>query len=361
MRFFSLFAAFTAFTAFTALIKDVLADTECPLVTMSTSSDRRQNNTIENNRIRIMQYNAQWLFIDYYNAMKCPGEGCDWINQSEAEIHMSFVAKRIRDINPDIINFCEVEGCDELYLLSDQLDSTYVPYLKKGTDTATGQNVGMLTRIDPIASLYRTEERATYPMEGSQCGYIGVASTTGVSKHYITEFAFYGLQVAFISAHLVAIPTEPTRCSQREGQAAVLQEVIVGYLDRNYEVIMIGDFNDYDGDILDMNGNKPTSRVLDILKGSAGDHAGLYQMTNIAADIAQKERYSDWWDSDDNCATSSKNDYSMIDHILVTDGIRKHVVNAFIYHEYGEYCGKYDSDHYPVVMDLVFETTNYNN
>jgi len=321
---------------------------------MSTSSDRRQNNTMANNRIRVMQYNVQWLFIDYYNAMSCPGEGCDWINQSEAEIHMSFVAQRIKSINPDIINFCEVEGCDELRLLSDQLDGTYAPYLKKGTDTATGQNAGMLTRIDPLVSLYRTESRVTYPLEDSRCGYIGVTSTTGVSKHYITEFAFYGLPVAFISAHLVAIPTEPSRCSQREGQAAVLQEVIVGYLDRNYEVIMIGDFNDYDGDVLDMNGNNPSSRVLDILKGGSGEHAGLYQMTNIAADIAQKERYSDWWDSDDNCATSSQNDYSMIDHILVTEGIKKHVVNAFIYHEYGEYCGKYDSDHYPVVMDLVF-------
>jgi hypothetical protein len=26
--------------------------------------------------------------------------------------------------------------------------------------------------------------------------------------------------------------------------------------------------------------------------------------------------------------------------------------NTFIYHEYDEYCGKYDSDHYPVVVDL---------
>lgn len=31
----------------------------------------------------------------------------------------------------------------------------YVPYLLKGTDTATGQNVGILTRIDPISNLQR--------------------------------------------------------------------------------------------------------------------------------------------------------------------------------------------------------------
>jgi exonuclease III len=43
----------------------------------------------------------------------------------------------------------------------------------------------------------------------------------------------------------------------------------------------------------------------------------------------------------------------MIDHILVTDGIKNNIVNAFMYHEYDEYCGKYDSDHYPVIIDLA--------
>ena len=61
----------------------------------------------------------------------------------------------------------------------------------------------------------------------------------------------------------------------------------------------------------------------------------------------------DWWDSDNNCNTASKYDYSMIDHVLVTDLIRKNIVNTFIYHGYDEYCGKYDSDHYPVVVDLA--------
>jgi exonuclease III len=43
----------------------------------------------------------------------------------------------------------------------------------------------------------------------------------------------------------------------------------------------------------------------------------------------------------------------MIDHILVTDAIRHNIFNAFIYHGYDEYCGKYNSDHYPVVIDLI--------
>jgi exonuclease III len=325
------------------------SDTECPVVT--TVEDRRTNK----DSLRLVQYNVEWLFIDYYSAMDCPGNGCTWKNSSEAETHMDYVAKRIKDINPDIINFCEIEGCDELNMLKNRLqDESYNSYLKKGTDTATGQNVGMLTRIDPIRSLYRTEMKYPYPIPESKCGYTGPLQETGVSKHYITEFIWNNVNIAFIAAHLIAIPTDSTRCAQREAQASILQSIILDYINKEYEVIMLGDFNDYDGGVPDINNDKPKSMVLDILKGIKGENSGKYQLYNIAEEIYQNERFSDWWDSDNNCKTSSQKDYSMIDHILVTNFIKEKIFNVSIYHAYDEYCGKYDSDHYPVVIDLLF-------
>lgn len=336
LLFFSLFATM------------VFADTECPIV--SSMGDRRS----DKNKLRLVQYNVEWLFIDYYSPMNCPGSGCTWVNQTEAYTHMDYVAKTVKYLNPDIINFCEVEGCDELNILKDKLDdNSYNPYLKKGTDTSTGQNVGMLTRIDPNINLYRTEVKYNYPLPNSGCGYTGVTSSTGVSKHFITEFTFNNYNVALISAHLIAIPTDSSRCAQREAQASILQSVIYDYINDGYEVIMMGDFNDYDAEIMDINSNKPTSNVLDILKGYKGDAAGHYKLYSVAEEIVQNQRYSDWWDSDNNCDTSSQKDYSMIDHVLVTDAIRKNIANVFIYHGYNEYCGKYDSDHYPVVIDFI--------
>jgi exonuclease III len=212
----------------------------------------------------------------------------------------------------------------------------------------------MLTKIDPLKDLFRTEVKYNYPINNSMCGYTGQPGTSGVSKHFITEFSLNNMNVAFISAHLLAIPTDPARCAQREAQASVLQKVIYDYIQEDYEVIMIGDFNDYDNEIADINDNKPISRVLDILKGFAGDYVNTYTLYNVAETIAKNERYSDWWDSDNNCKTSSVKDYSMIDHVLVTSTIKKYIVNTFIYHGYDEYCGKYNSDHYPVVIDLLF-------
>jgi exonuclease III len=324
------------------------ADTECSYV--STIGDRRSDKS----KLRLIQYNVEWLFIDYYSPMNCPGTGCTWVNQSEAETHMDYVAKVVKQLNPDIINFCEVEGCDELNILKDRLDdNSYTPYLKKGTDTSTGQNVGMLTRVDPLVNLYRTELKYNYPIPGSKCGYTGSAGSSGVTKHYITEFKFNGYNIAFIATHLLAIPTDPARCAQREAQASVLQNTIYSYINKGYEVIMLGDFNDYDSEVLDVNNNKPTSRVLDILKGNEGDFAGLYTLHNVAEQIQQKERFSDWWDSDNNCNTATQTDYSMIDHVLVTDAIKHNILDVFIYHGYDEYCGKYNSDHYPVVIDFL--------
>lgn len=318
-------------------------DTECPTIT--TFNDRRPNK----NNLRIVQYNVEWLFIDHYSSFDCPGSQCTWHNTTDAEIHMSYVAKVINEIKPDILNLCEVEGCDELDLLMEQMDGSYKGYLKKGTDTSTGQNVGLITRIDPNVDLYRTDEKMSYPILGSNCGYTGTPGSTGVSKNYITEFMLSNKNIALISAHLIAYPTDASRCAQREAQASILNNVIYGYIQKGYSIIMMGDFNDFDGKILDVNNNKPTSQVLDILKGNT---FGNYQLHSAAEKIAQSERFSDWYDSDNNCNTGSGKDYSMIDHILVTEDLLGKITNAFIYHEYQEYCGKYDSDHYPVIIDI---------
>jgi exonuclease III len=335
-------------------IRFAVGDNECPIVT--SIEDRRHNKS----SLRLVQYNVEWLFIDYYAGMDCPGKGCTWHTLSDAEKHMSYVTNVTRTLHPDIIHFCEVEGCDELNMVTDALNGdelTYTSYLKRGTDTSTGQNVGMLTKIDPIVSLYRSEERISYPIYGTQCVNTSASGTTGVSKHFITEFNINlssntSINVAMIGAHLLAIPTDPIRCVQREAQAQVLQNVVSSYILKDYEIILLGDMNDYDGDVSDINLNKPISRVLDILKGNDGQKKGSYKLTNVAINVPQVDRYSDWWDSDNNCNTNSQQDLSMIDHVLVTSGIQKRITNVFIYHGYKEYCGKWDSDHWPVVIDI---------
>mgnify|MGYP003861554209 CR=1 FL=1 len=109
----------------------------------------------------------------YYSSSNCPGSGCTWKNQSAANTHMTYVSNVIKELNPDIINFCEIEGCDELNMLIDKTSSDYKPYLIKGTDTSTGQNVGILTKIDVNTDLQRNDGK-----------YMYVATSVGINYSY---------------------------------------------------------------------------------------------------------------------------------------------------------------------------------
>ena len=335
------------------------SDSECPFV---SSEGEASSSTF-----RIVQYNAEWLFMDYYEPMKCPGSGCTWANETEADTHIRYVADVISTLNPDIINLCEVEGCDELSILRSRIanGNDYQIYLKKGTDTATGQNVGLMTKWSPNKDLYRTEERMQYPLEGSLCGYVGEAGTVGVSKHYITEYTLYGKRTLFIGLHLLAYPEDVVRCAEREAQAQIIQNYIAAFLSEgdgeeetyneetdDREVIVLGDLNDFDGRVLDANRNTPVSRVLDILKGLDGTYKGKYELKTVAERIPQVERFSDWWDENADC-TSTANEFSMIDSMLVTPFLMDKVKSAYVYHGYDEFCGKYNSDHYPLVVDFM--------
>lgn len=59
----------------------------------------------------------------------------------------------------------------------------------------------------------------------------------------------------------MAFPTEPYRCAAREAQATILREFVDYYQYYGIEVIVLGDFNDFDGEIPDVAGNVPTSKV----------------------------------------------------------------------------------------------------
>lgn len=325
-------------------------ETECFYISNRTNHDNRT----DKNKLRLVQYNVEWMFYNYNSNSDCPGSGCVWENQTESLKHIDYISNIINELNPTIINFCEIEGCDELEMVKNRTNSQYSSYMIKGTDTSTGQNVGMLTLIDPIINLYRTENRYNYPISNSNCGYTGEGNT-GVSKHYITKFNIANIPIAIISAHLLAYPTDPYRCSVREAQAMVLQEQTLSLILEGYEIILLGDFNDFDNLIPDINNNYPKSQVLSLLKGLTGKNAGKYELKSIGDKINQSQRYSDYWDIDSNCIVET-NEFSMIDHVLLTPLLYNYVYNAFGYHNYSHDCinNKYNSDHDPIVVDFDF-------
>lgn len=306
-------------------------------------SDRRKDKT----KWTIAQYNVEWLFTEPYK--DCPGDGCAWNTTSQEFTHLDYVAQVIQKLDADTIHLCEVQSCTQLNQLNSLLEGfDYVPYLIQGTDSYTGQNVALLTRIDPILPLTRNENRVDYPVDDNNCQYDGDAGSTGVSKHLITTFSLNGQNISLVGAHFLSNPNDPTACVKREAQSLVLQQTINSIIPYN-DVIVMGDFNDFDPLILDINANLPNSRVLNIIRGYEG-HA-KYELFSVGNLTFQNNRYTDWYDPNEDCIVETS-EYSTIDHIFLTKHLYDHVDKILYYHDYEQGCNINNSDHYPIIVTI---------
>ncbi|GAB9477661.1 hypothetical protein Gpo141_00014779, partial [Globisporangium polare] len=313
----------------------------------STVGDRRTNKT----QLKYSTYNTEFLFLQGLGTLACPGADCKWTTSTAAQNHLVQVAKIIKSLDSDIIQMDEVEDCNVLNSVITQLvslgDSTYKPYLVKGTDTATGQNVGILTRVDPSTNLVRATTAPSIPVSGSKCpSASGYSATKSVSKNFYATFNVPGFSkpITIIGAHLLANPEDKVRCYEREAQATVLASLAnAAILDGNHAIIS-GDLNDWSGTVLDRNSNKPISGVLSILTGSS--------MVQVSANAAQTSRYTQWYDENSDCVYSTT-ETSSLDHILVSKSLSSSVTAVKFNNDlYTASCTGTNSDHYPVTVTI---------
>eukprot|EP00026_Physarum_polycephalum_P009426 Phypoly_transcript_09550.p1 GENE.Phypoly_transcript_09550~~Phypoly_transcript_09550.p1 ORF type:complete len:378 (+),score=27.05 Phypoly_transcript_09550:156-1289(+) len=239
----------------------------------------------------------------------------------------------------DILNVAEVQDCHVLTILNEKLKGmNYLPYLLLGTDTHTGQNVGLLTRIDPSTDILRTGASVPYPIPSSTCDS-SLSGAQAVSKHYYTTFEIKGLQkpLTIFGMHFLAFPDNSERCVKREAQATVIKRLIEEELRGGRSVVAMGDLNDFDPTIVDASDSIPISSVLALLRDPVPSNPGD-ELVNVAQYVqAPSDRYSNWYDRDDNCKLGP-NELSLIDHLLISQDLVPLVSKAYMDHSYGPSC-----------------------
>ena len=312
--------------------------------------------------VTISHWNVEWLFDGRQDPSKSPYADC---GEPCADKHLERIAAGLKNtvLNmandggrrvADIVHLAEVEDEQVLERLRDKLgDQSYKPLFVKGRDTSTGQDVAILSRVPVLGSPTRTDERSQIPLSGSGCGSGSAGSlSTGVSKNVVARFDLQKYRVTVVGAHLKAFPTQQQSCMQREGQAAVLADVVRGEISSGNEVIVLGDLNDFDGAIMDANDNQPTSRVLKMLKDV--DNDGMDELENVMARLPKNERYTAWYDrnGDNEFDRSSTREISAIDHILVSKQLARYIVDVTFYHSIDPTSV---SDHFPMSVTFDFE------
>jgi len=297
----------------------------------ATPSDRRLDPSSA--RVAVATFNARWLFDGVNDNARSP-----YVDDAVgARAHADDVRDVVTALDADVVVVTEHENCETLAWAGSGR-AAYASYFVPGTDSATAQEVGLLTKTDVAEDVRRTNARARYDATTSACGYDGERES-GVSKHFWTRIKIKNRFVSVVGAHLKANPTEARSCAQREAQVDVLRALVRERYEAGDAVIVAGDLNDYSDAHEDAGGNAPTSRVLAKLRDFDDD--GVDELEEAGGRVPRERRYT--WQSGSRRA---KLDYvltSKSDVVIVNATIRHDLVSSAV------------SDHFPLfaVVDIL--------
>jgi endonuclease/exonuclease/phosphatase family metal-dependent hydrolase len=300
--------------------------------TAAGAEDRRADKS----RLVLMTLNAEFLWDG-----REPEDGrADFDRRGDpdaADAHLRRVAAIIARADADVVNLCEVEDLATLRRLNDVhlAGRGYRPYLVQGKDTETGQDVALLTRIDPEdGRIDRTDVFAR--VDGTR---------KGVTKNWYARFRAGDLRFAVVAAHLLAGPRDRRRATQREAQAEVLRSLAVVLHREGYPVAVMGDLNDFDGapEALDRGGHTPSTSVLASLRGMDPVDPGD-DLVNALARVPRAERYTHVGES-----RKGSRQGTVLDYVLLSPELAGRVTAVEIPKEHDAQAGP---DHYPVVVRL---------
>lgn len=305
------------------------------LVLPAAAEDRRKDRS----RLKVATFNAEFLW-DGRSPEQGEGDFPWKGSPSRAEAHMADIAAVVRALDADVLNLVEVENLAALELFNSKFLSGmgYKAYLDEGIDTATGQDVALLTRIDP--SSFGRDNRA------GQSG----GKRKSVSKNYVANLTVGNAKLTVIGLHLIAKPGDGRRREEREAQADAIRAMAREGASQGRQLIVLGDFNDLDGEVLDARSERPISRVLAMIRGM--DPATPQDdLLNVGRGITQEKRFTTFVDKNHNGRADSPRELSMIDHILVSRSLDPQVVSVDIRQPDLADLTRV-SNHFPVVMTL---------
>jgi endonuclease/exonuclease/phosphatase family metal-dependent hydrolase len=257
-----------------------------------------------------------------------------------AQAHLKRVAHLVGRLDADVVMLQEVENGGVLRRLAQSApldEKDYAAHFVQGNDHFTGQDVGLLARV-PITATGRTDERAR--VGSSRDDY-------GVSKNLYARLRWRGAPITLIGVHFLARPTDRSRTDKRETQAEVIRRLVVEEQEAGRAPVVLGDFNDFDAATPDVASSRPVTDVLQIVKRAGPGPAD--DLRNVMPRVPQRERYTAFYDRDEDDEVDRASELSALDHLLLGPALRPHLQSVRYVHGHDPAAGP---DHFPIVATL---------
>ncbi len=171
-----------------------------------------------------------------------------------------------------------------------------------------------------------------------------------VSKNYIATLTVDSIPLALMGLHFLARPNDESRRLDREAQADAIRQIAVELLADGRRLIVLGDFNDYDGETAsrDQLDSTPISNVLKMVREmKPNDPAD--DLVNVTRVVPKGQRFTSWFDMNQNGQVNAPHELTAIDHILLSPELSAKLITAEIPHQHD---ATKVSDHFPVVARM---------
>jgi endonuclease/exonuclease/phosphatase family metal-dependent hydrolase len=300
--------------------------------------------------LRIATFNLEWMTESATETRMAP-----WKSENALAMHRRDIAGILAKVAADVV--CVQEATSRAALEKLNREPALAPLHYRilhveSEDTGTGQDVAFL--VSPRVRLASFGGAEIRRFASALPGIPAETRRNDPRRQRLTKNALVCMEspkICLLGLHLLAHPDDRSRNAKRGTQARVAAGIIrTEIVAKGYAPIVLGDFNDFDPSVGGPSDYKDKARkVLALIRDYDTTRIGP-ELFNASSRVSpESERWSAWWDKDENGTRDASDPVSLIDHILIDKSLEARVKNVEIRHDLHD--GK-ASDHWPVVLDL---------
>ncbi len=193
-------------------------------------------------QLRVMTLNAEWLWTPFDNKIDGTLKSIRDMSPKDYQDEITFYAQLVRQTDTDILAISEIENERVAIELAAQIGPGWRAYFKQGLDTATGQDVALLSRLEFVEG---SLTHFNFPAGKLQAFDKPKKLTKVVGAQFWVNSANGKEIVGVITAHFLSKRNENQhKAENRQKQAVALRQAIDTFANDTNKLLVLGDFND---------------------------------------------------------------------------------------------------------------------
>jgi len=193
--------------------------------------------------LRVMTLNAEWLWTPFDHKVDGSKFNKGDMSESGYLAEISFYAALVKQHRIQVLAISEIENALVAAHIAGKLGGKWRAYFKQGRDTATGQDVAILSNLELVKGSVTDFHFPSGTIEGSNKSK---RLSKLVGAQFWVESAGVKKKVGVITSHFLSKRNDSkAKSNKRQRQAVALIKAVNILRKETDKIIVMGDFNDF--------------------------------------------------------------------------------------------------------------------